>query len=175
MIRKSLMFFCSWRPNEPSSDFQKCVMVNKDFALEWNDESCLKTKYKISKIGQICICYFTFLSVKVLCELNVDEDRQKSVLADYIDNLQTIACGEGWFQSHGTGSCYRYTDLIGNWESGKSQCEEFGAKMAQVESQFEQSFLEKTLTESVWIGSNDLEVEGNFVWNNQAPFRDENM
>ena len=102
----------------------------------------------------------------------VNPQRQEAILQDFKNNDHQ--CEDGWFKGKVTGSCYLVTNELTNWNSGKETCSSLGSELAQVESDYEQKYLQTVLTESVWIGANDNKQEGTFVWNNQANFIDEN-
>ncbi|XP_050992595.1 C-type lectin domain family 4 member E-like [Labeo rohita] len=56
-----------------------------------------------------------------------------------------------------------------NWSSSRAFCVSKGADLVTITSQTEQRFLASKITEWHWLGVNDLETEGHWVWvNNQT-------
>ncbi|RXN09203.1 C-type lectin domain family 4 member F-like protein [Labeo rohita] len=56
-----------------------------------------------------------------------------------------------------------------NWSHSRAFCVSKGADLVTISSQTEQSILVSKIKEAHWIGLNDLETEGHWVWvNNQT-------
>uniref|UniRef100_A0A8B9LSP7 C-type lectin domain-containing protein n=1 Tax=Astyanax mexicanus TaxID=7994 RepID=A0A8B9LSP7_ASTMX len=65
--------------------------------------------------------------------------------------------------------CYRPFDVKKTWYDARSECRKLGADLVSIMSITEQSWLESYLylaTSDVWIGLNDLEFSGYFLWSN---------
>nr|XP_055075151.1 C-type lectin domain family 4 member F-like [Misgurnus anguillicaudatus] len=60
---------------------------------------------------------------------------------------------------------YFSTDQL-DWTSSRAMCVSMGADLVTITSQKEQDFLVSKVKESHWIGLNDLETEGRWVWVN---------
>ena len=64
-------------------------------------------------------------------------------------------------------SYYAAFDKKRNWSDALSFCQRFGADLVKIESQGETEFINATWLlslEKMWIGLNDLEVEGDWKW-----------
>ncbi|XP_065141371.2 C-type lectin domain family 6 member A-like [Paramisgurnus dabryanus] len=53
-----------------------------------------------------------------------------------------------------------------DWASSRAVCVSMGADLVTITSQTEQDFLVSKIKETHWIGLNDLETEGRWVWVN---------
>ncbi|XP_030644337.1 CD209 antigen-like protein E [Chanos chanos] len=70
---------------------------------------------------------------------------------------------------HG-GRCYHFSTAEMNWAESQNYCVTKGGQLVIIRSKEEQDFLHRnTEDKSHWIGLNDLETEGHWVWvNNQT-------
>ncbi|XP_050958568.1 CD209 antigen-like protein E, partial [Labeo rohita] len=74
---------------------------------------------------------------------------------------------DGWIACHG--KLYLFNSDKLNWSSSRDVCVLKGADLVTITSQTEQNFLASKIKETHWIGLNDLESEGHWVWvNNQT-------
>ncbi|KAG0714775.1 C-type lectin [Chionoecetes opilio] len=71
-------------------------------------------------------------------------------------------CAEGWRLVDQ--SCFLLADVSGNWEASQIFCNAEGAALATISSELQQETLKSFLTESVWIGLNDMKEENVFAW-----------
>lgn len=78
-----------------------------------------------------------------------------------------LLCPKGWhsFQS----SCYYLSTDTTTWSNSKMICQGLRGFLAKVENVEENSYLEKIIKDTnsfvpAWIGGNDIEEEGNYVW-----------
>ena len=68
-------------------------------------------------------------------------------------------------------SSYAVSDKKRNWSDALSFCQRFGADLVKIESQGETEFINATWLlslEKMWIGLNDLEVEGVWKWSDNT-------
>ncbi|XP_072531925.1 lectin BRA-3-like, partial [Salminus brasiliensis] len=76
-------------------------------------------------------------------------------------------CGDGW-KPFGVKCYYFSTDKL-NWMNSRDRCAEKGGHLVIITSRAEQDFVTSGLEETHWIGLNDLEIEGKWMWvNNQS-------
>ncbi|XP_058261118.1 hepatic lectin-like [Hemibagrus wyckioides] len=76
-------------------------------------------------------------------------------------------CEEGW-KTLGLKCYYFSTDKL-NWTQSRDYCVEKGGHLVIITSQTEQEFVVLQIRETHWIGLNDLETEGQWMWvNNQS-------
>ncbi|KAL5009101.1 hypothetical protein ScPMuIL_014682 [Solemya velum] len=86
--------------------------------------------------------------------------------------LQVVAvtlaadCDSGW-EAYGH-SCYKFQRRETNFENAKTRCEAKGAHLVRIEDANENDWIRSqidTIGANWWIGLNDKETEGTFVWN----------
>uniref|UniRef100_A0A3B4BWA3 C-type lectin domain-containing protein n=1 Tax=Pygocentrus nattereri TaxID=42514 RepID=A0A3B4BWA3_PYGNA len=76
-------------------------------------------------------------------------------------------CGEGW-RLFGV-KCYNFSTDKLNWTMSRDYCAEKGGHLVIITSQAEQDFVSSGVHDNYWIGLNDLETEGKWMWvNNQT-------
>ncbi|KAM4630135.1 C-type lectin domain family 6 member A-like [Polymixia lowei] len=75
------------------------------------------------------------------------------------------ACPDGWL-FYGR-KCYFLSTVQMNWPESRDHCISMGAHLVIITSEDEQRFLNST--ETRWIGLNDIETEGKWVWVNNEP------
>ncbi|XP_062841315.1 perlucin-like protein [Trichomycterus rosablanca] len=73
-------------------------------------------------------------------------------------------CDEGW-RSLGL-KCYFFSTNNLNWMASRDSCVEKGGHLVIITSQAEQDFLSSNIKETHWMGLNDLETEGKWMWVN---------
>ncbi|CAM4639081.1 unnamed protein product [Leuciscus chuanchicus] len=67
------------------------------------------------------------------------------------------------------GKLYVFSSDKLNWTNSRDVCVSKGADLVTITSQSEQDFLVSKVSETHWIGLNDLDTEGHWVWvNNQT-------
>ncbi|XP_062385682.1 C-type lectin domain family 4 member F-like [Sardina pilchardus] len=72
-------------------------------------------------------------------------------------------CPDAWV--HRSGKCYFFSSSGKNWTQSRDHCVTLGGHLVIVNNQEEQTFLsEKAKGEFHWIGLNDLETEGQWIW-----------
>ncbi|XP_071528851.1 uncharacterized protein [Panulirus ornatus] len=75
----------------------------------------------------------------------------------------SLVCPAGWelFSS----SCYHFTTKrTGSWQEGRDYCASINGAYVKITNLTEFNFVKSRLTDNTWIGLNDLEKEGVFVW-----------
>ncbi|XP_052768051.1 secretory phospholipase A2 receptor-like [Mya arenaria] len=88
---------------------------------------------------------------------------------------QPISCGPGWYE-YGS-SCYLVVTTGTTWQVARENCSAIGAHLAVITDASENAFLVDLLNNTLnmesdifWIGANDADVEGTFVWETMEPF-----
>ncbi|XDV33818.1 hypothetical protein PO909_004087 [Leuciscus waleckii] len=67
------------------------------------------------------------------------------------------------------GKFYYFSSEKLTWSSSRAFCVSKGTDLVTITSQSEQMFLNSEIKDQYWIGLNDLQTEGNWVWvNNQT-------
>nr|XP_055075389.1 CD209 antigen-like protein D [Misgurnus anguillicaudatus] len=72
---------------------------------------------------------------------------------------------DGWTVCRTHGMIYFSNDER-DWSSSRDVCVSIGADLVTITSQTQQDFLVSKIKETHWIGLNDLETEGRWVWVN---------
>ena len=87
----------------------------------------------------------------------------------YMLSSLTAQCLPGWL--HYSGSCYLLVNSEQTWDSSEVNCLRYGSHLVDIHKYDEQQFIYQYITESgkYWIGLNDLNTEGTFVWTSAAP------
>ncbi|XP_051948268.1 CD209 antigen-like protein C [Xyrauchen texanus] len=76
-------------------------------------------------------------------------------------------CEEGWTAYNG--KCYSFSSEMQTWFESRDSCAASQAHLVIIESRTEQNFLFSRNLLNYWIGLNDLETEGHWIWvNNQT-------
>nr|XP_055075155.1 killer cell lectin-like receptor subfamily F member 1 [Misgurnus anguillicaudatus] len=76
-------------------------------------------------------------------------------------------CEEGW-TSYG-GKCYFFSSEKMKWFKARDLCAASKAHLVTINSKAVQDFLVSKIKETHWIGLNDVDIEGQWVWlNNQT-------
>ncbi|XP_036965343.1 CD209 antigen-like protein C [Acanthopagrus latus] len=89
-----------------------------------------------------------------------------------LDRLQSLSkqkrtCPAGWKMFSCT--CYLFSTKTDSWENGRQDCRDRGAELVTIDTDEEQEFISKTITEDNWIGLNDREEEGTWKWTDGTP------
>ncbi|XP_053494292.1 asialoglycoprotein receptor 2 isoform X1 [Ictalurus furcatus] len=83
---------------------------------------------------------------------------------------QGSRCEEGW-KSLGL-KCYYFSTEKLNWMQSRDYCVGKGGHLVIITSQTEQNFASSQIGETHWIGLNDLETEGKWMWVNNQPLKE---
>ncbi|KAL9974664.1 hypothetical protein ACROYT_G011727 [Oculina patagonica] len=111
------------------------------------------------------------------CEINIDDcdpdlcanggscvDGVNDYTCNCADGFEgrNCICNVGWtlFNNH----CYKYFSDEMSWSAAKSQCESLGSILATIHSGEENNFVYTLITKNAWIGGNDIDSEGAWVW-----------
>ncbi|XP_026874774.2 C-type lectin domain family 6 member A-like [Electrophorus electricus] len=76
-------------------------------------------------------------------------------------------CEEGW-KSLGV-KCYYFSTVKLNWTQSQDHCVEKGGYLVIITSQTEQDVISTHIWENHWIGLNDMQTEGIWMWVNNEP------
>ncbi|XP_051991415.1 C-type lectin domain family 10 member A-like isoform X1 [Xyrauchen texanus] len=79
-------------------------------------------------------------------------------------------CAVHWI--HSGGKCYYFSTVKMNWTQSRDYCVTLGGHLVIITSKAVQDFLVSEVKETHWIGLNDLETEGHWVWVNNQPLSD---
>ncbi|XP_058610689.1 C-type lectin domain family 4 member F-like isoform X2 [Onychostoma macrolepis] len=100
-------------------------------------------------------------------ELTANYTRIREQLSFYEAFMQSLNCNMSLTTFKG--KLYFFSSNKQNWSSSRAFCVSKGADLVTITSQSEQRFLASKMKEQHWIGLNDLETEGHWVWvNNQT-------
>ncbi|KAI2653104.1 C-type lectin domain family 4 member E [Labeo rohita] len=76
-------------------------------------------------------------------------------------------CAIHWI--HSGGKCYYFSTVKMNWTQSRDYCVTLGAHLVIINSKAEQDFVTSNVEVTSWIGLNDLDTEGHWVWVNNQP------
>uniref|UniRef100_A0A8C2BX58 C-type lectin domain-containing protein n=1 Tax=Cyprinus carpio TaxID=7962 RepID=A0A8C2BX58_CYPCA len=79
-------------------------------------------------------------------------------------------CAVHWI--HSGGKCYYFSKFKMNWTQSRDHCVTLGGHLVIINSKAEQDFITSNVKVTHWIGLNDLETEGHWVWVNNQPVND---
>lgn len=80
------------------------------------------------------------------------------------------ACeGPGEFAGLAPTTCYRQLDALATWATARSSCQDWGGDLVEVTTPAVNELIAAEVDDSVWIGANDLQNEGEMVWVSGAP------
>ncbi|XP_051991420.1 C-type lectin domain family 4 member E-like isoform X6 [Xyrauchen texanus] len=79
-------------------------------------------------------------------------------------------CAVHWI--HSGGKCYYFSTVKMNWTQSRDYCVTLGGHLVIITSKAVQDFHVSIVKETHWIGLNDLETEGHWVWVNNQPLSD---
>uniref|UniRef100_A0A672KH86 C-type lectin domain-containing protein n=1 Tax=Sinocyclocheilus grahami TaxID=75366 RepID=A0A672KH86_SINGR len=60
--------------------------------------------------------------------------------------------------------CYYYSTVKMNWTQSRDHCVTLGGHLVIINSKAEQDFVTSNVEETHWIGLNDVDTEGHWVW-----------
>jgi len=106
---------------------------------------------------------FTSPGIAKLAVTSITRFRFKITICSLAD-----VCKPGW--SYYGGICYETSQSCRNWTEAKKTCKALNANLINVRSQEENVFVQHRLNGAKgWIGLNDRETEGTFVWADNQP------
>ncbi|XP_038078467.1 macrophage mannose receptor 1-like [Patiria miniata] len=151
--------FLNWGPGEPNNvgSGEDCVHLESAFQKVgiWNDINC---DYQ-----------YRYICKKPKTGSNVNTPAPPPT------TVYDMKCGLGWEYEGSGDRCYSYRTETKNWYDADTQCRLEGAHLISIADFNEQlyvytraSFLS---TGAVWIGANDVSLEGGFRWTDGSPFR----
>ncbi|XP_051814605.1 CD209 antigen-like protein C [Acanthochromis polyacanthus] len=101
-----------------------------------------------------------------------DLSATKENLTKERDRLQTLSkqkktCPAGWKMF--SCSCYLLSNESGSWNKSREDCRSKGADLVVINSAEEQTFLSTFTNKPTWIGLNDIQTEGTWMWVDGTP------
>uniref|UniRef100_A0A3B3V380 CD209 antigen-like protein E n=1 Tax=Poecilia latipinna TaxID=48699 RepID=A0A3B3V380_9TELE len=80
---------------------------------------------------------------------------------------QLKTCPAGWRMF--SCSCYLLSASSGSWDEGRADCRTRGGDLVVINNDDEQTFLSTFTNKQTWIGLNDKETEGSWMWVDGTP------
>ncbi|KAI4896068.1 hypothetical protein NFI96_034419, partial [Prochilodus magdalenae] len=186
----------NWKQQDPSGENCASLGMDSGFMDKWFDASCSKLRkyicekdadmmdeiyvnddFKFSKPpghgrGRDSSDHNKGVSCKVLSEQYISSVERLSVQERNASALQSECqkcglCGEGWKAF--VGKCYYFSTDELNWMNSRDYCAGKGGHLVVIISRAEQNFVSSSITENHWIGLNDLETEGKWMWVDKQP------
>ncbi|XP_058261085.1 C-type lectin domain family 4 member F-like isoform X3 [Hemibagrus wyckioides] len=107
---------------------------------------------------------------EALKHMKMELQQVQEDLAACSANQNKGQCEEGW-KSLGL-KCYYFSCFKLDWTQSRDYCVEKGGHLVIITSQIEQDFVASQTEETHWIGLNDLETEGQWMWVNNQPLKE---
>ncbi|KAF2976010.1 hypothetical protein EK904_002336 [Melospiza melodia maxima] len=84
-------------------------------------------------------------------------------------------CETFWDKDHLTNSCYQFNfQSTLSWQEAWNSCEQQGANLLSITEIHEQTYINGLLTgysSTLWIGLNDLDINGGWQWSDNSPLK----
>ncbi|XP_010222777.1 PREDICTED: C-type mannose receptor 2-like [Tinamus guttatus] len=89
--------------------------------------------------------------------------------------IKSNDCETFWDKDHLTNSCYRFNfQSTLSWREAWNRCEQQGANLLSITEIHEQTYINGLLTgysSTLWIGLNDLDINGGWQWSDNSPLK----
>ncbi|XP_077169931.1 C-type mannose receptor 2 [Paroedura picta] len=89
--------------------------------------------------------------------------------------IKSSDCDTFWDRDHLTGSCYQFNfQSTLSWQEAGRSCEQQGASLLSITEVYEQTYINGLLTgysSTLWIGLNDLDLNGGWQWSDNSPLK----
>uniref|UniRef100_A0A671Q1R8 C-type lectin domain-containing protein n=1 Tax=Sinocyclocheilus anshuiensis TaxID=1608454 RepID=A0A671Q1R8_9TELE len=116
-------------------------------------------------LGGLCILGILYVRVSVqLSAKKTNGTKEFDVLRNHTG---CALCAVHWI--HSGGKCYYYSTVKMNWTQSRDHCVTLGGHLVIINSKSEQDFVTSNVEETHWIGLNDVDTEGHWVWVNNQP------
>ncbi|XP_068071288.1 immune-related, lectin-like receptor 1 isoform X1 [Danio rerio] len=136
-------------------------------------------------LGAVCTLAMFLAHAK---HYNVSVSDQEHNVTDYMEQLDVLRiqhqetlrklnrlnqssgcalCAVRW--THSGGKCYYFSTVKMNWTQSRDHCVTKGGHLVIITSKAEQDFLTSNVKETHWIGLNDLDTEGHWIWVDNQP------
>uniref|UniRef100_A0A8C2ARM3 C-type lectin domain-containing protein n=1 Tax=Cyprinus carpio TaxID=7962 RepID=A0A8C2ARM3_CYPCA len=122
------------------------------------------TKHHGLKNGSFHLDCISFLLFFFFWPCHADYKEEFNVLRNHTG---CALCAVHWI--HSGGKCYYYSTVRMNWTQSRDHCVTLGGHLVIINSKAEQDFVASKVEETHWIGLNDLDIEGHWVWVNNQP------
>ncbi|XP_043073178.1 C-type lectin domain family 4 member E-like [Puntigrus tetrazona] len=126
-------------------------------------------------LGGLCILGILYLRVSLQSanskkEFEVLRNHHEEALRKlnrFSNSTGCPLCAVHWI--HSEAKCYYFSTVKKNWTQSRDQCVTLGGHLVMINSKEEQDFVTSNVKETHWIGLNDLDTEGHWVWVNSQP------
>ncbi|NP_001038207.1 immune-related, lectin-like receptor 3 isoform b [Danio rerio] len=99
-------------------------------------------------------------------QLSISEETVRR-LSRFNQSSGCAICAIHW--THSGEKCYYFSTVKMNWTQSRDHCVTKGGHLVIITSQAEQEFLTSNVKETHWIGLNDLDTEGRWLWVDNQP------
>jgi hypothetical protein len=104
-------------------------------------------------------------SVDLGCDPEPEDEGIDAILA------ATATCLAGYTYNPNLNGCYKVVNTAVAWAAAKAACNGDGAFLIKMDSIAEETWANAVMDNNdVWIGLNDISVEGTYTWENGEPF-----
>jgi hypothetical protein len=115
--------------------------------------------------GELAVCEEGHAMEEGSC-VGVDDSGPNSAVGSSSGDRDT--CPASWTAAGGR--CYLQEASRRDWTSARQRCVDLGGDLASIRSPDELAEVSAVMTMDVWIGGNDRDVEGTFVWSSGEPW-----
>ncbi|KAK2887590.1 hypothetical protein Q8A67_015818 [Cirrhinus molitorella] len=157
----------------PSTALDVRCSLYSGFSFQKQEGEQEVTSPKWTKVLLTVLSFSLVLALGGLCVLGMLLIKLEELITNYtrVKTLSIVqSCNlsvDGWIACHG--KLYLFSTDKLNWSSSRDVCVSKGADLVTITNQTEQDFLVSKIKQTHWIGLNDLETEGQWVWvNNQT-------
>ncbi|KAF4100739.1 hypothetical protein G5714_018935 [Onychostoma macrolepis] len=158
-----------------NSDYVYSTTASINKCSQYKGQKTLKKEVTVHKwikvlliVLSVCLV-FAFGGVCTLAILLTHATHFNVSVSDQ-DSTGCALCAVHWI--HSGGKCYYFSTVKMNWTQSRDHCVTLGGHLVIINSKAEQDFVTSNVKVTHWIGLNDLDTEGHWVWVNNQPVND---
>ncbi len=161
----SYFTYFNWDSGQPDNTFgsEGCMTYNQDGNGRWNDYACDWSSWGLCQASPIGFVPSVTPTIAPTATPTITP-----VPTIVPTAVPSIYCPPGFALIAGTGYCYKYVSTLLNWFDAERNCNILGGHLTSITSSSQASYIHQYLLSlgatDVWIGGNDISMEGNFTW-----------
>ena len=165
----SILTYHNWKSGDPNGTTTENCVLKTAYQGTWIDRRCNLDRRFVCSMPALDSCNPTASTAILGCPVtstttNADDTNCQNY---------AYACQNTQFSLYGS-RCF-YVAPYGNaqtlsYNDATSACRAFGAQLAKLTDSKEEEFLESLYdgSKQIWIGLNDIDIEGSFVWPDES-------